>query len=609
MSTKHLPIDPRESYTAKIFWTLMAVSFAFMSLVGFGSNYFYQKVLEEEKRQKAVESSSAYKTEIESIFKYIQDAQAGLLGSSLVQSSIINQQAEELRSRLQGFRFLQMNFYSMGGTALYLFEKNRDQDLVAKKLDSSKNLNFDLLQEIKNSTRKLVVEDLGEMILLRNYRYVQIGEKNIVSEVALSINKKFFQKISDNLKSYFLVQKTELPSFIFSYPMELGQALTGGQFEQEEIFFQGISYRITEDSLRVNDEYVNFYGLTDVDRLNQSLAKLHTRIFLIVLGLFLVLSPLLYWIAIRLSESVRSLDERIEKFQDGSNTNLLPVGRKDEIGSLTQKFNLLLDQINEQKHDVEARVLENVLNRQKLKSLETDYSYLIRDYLVSRMFRRMIDKVITEANYSQSFSNEAQKMFSQTNNSLQRLEGLAEVRAEIRREDLLSRLNSLNSTASSLSTRSLKNSESLIELLWFMDSKEKAGMESAFQISLHTIRIMNKLFPHIKISTGNLEQLNLKDANQSFLLLLMSVCFFASKKCRDGNQLLIELKQAKDKSFNELQILEFQFEMPINFELSDQDFEGKQLLKMIEICAKDLSWLLSFPKRSRERVTSFHFQL
>ena len=234
MSTKHLPIDPRESYTAKIFWTLMAVSFAFMSLVGFGSNYFYQKVLEEEKRQKAVESSSAYKTEIESIFKYIQDAQAGLLGSSLVQSSIINQQAEELRSRLQGFRFLQMNFYSMGGTALYLFEKNRDQDLVAKKLDSSKNLNFDLLQEIKNSTRKLVVEDLGEMILLRNYRYVQIGEKNIVSEVALSINKKFFQKISDNLKSYFLVQKTELPSFIFSYPMELGQALTGGQFEQKK---------------------------------------------------------------------------------------------------------------------------------------------------------------------------------------------------------------------------------------------------------------------------------------------------------------------------------------------------------------------------------------
>ncbi|MEC9282700.1 MAG: HAMP domain-containing protein [Bdellovibrionota bacterium] len=609
MSTKHLPIDPRESYTAKIFWTLMAVSFVFMSLVGFGSNYFYQKILEEEKNQKAQEGTVAYKQELQSIFKYIQDAQTGLLGSSLVQSGVLNNQQEELRKRLQGFRFYQINFYSMGGTPLFLFERTREKELKIKNSDSVQKLNFDLLQEVKNSTKKLSVEDFGELILLRNYRYVKIGEKSIVSEVALSINKKFFQKISNNLKAYFLIQKIESPSFIFSYPIELGQALTGKGLDQEEVYFQGLSYRIIEDSLKVNDEYVEFYGLVDVDRLNQSLSKLHTRIFLIVLGLFLILSPLLYWIAIRLSNSLRALNERIERFQDGSNTNLLPVGRNDEIGSLTQKFNLLLDQINEQNQDVEARVLENVLNRQKLKTLESDYSHLIRDYLVSRIFRRMIDKVITEANYSQSFSNEAQKLFSQTNNSLQRLEGLPEIRAEIRREDLFSRLNSLNSTASSLSTRSLKNSESLIELLWFMDSKEKAGMESAFQMSLHMTRIMNKLFPHIKISTENLEELNIKDANQSFLLLLMSICFYASKKCRDGNHLEIQLKDAKDKSFNELQVLQFKFELPINFELSDQDFEGKQLLKMIEICSKDLSWILSFPNRSREKVTSFHIQI
>lgn len=609
MSLDSYMLNPKTSYTARIFAALLICSFIFISLVGFLSNYFYQNSLDKEISSRLNFTHQRTKKELEDILSFVEKSHSELASSMTVNEALKNKNWDLLGNTLSKYKLGSFSVYQRDGSFVNSFRRNvKGQFLeIDPKSPYAKKLEITIVERVISNNKYLFVSSDKNNVTISSFHEIKINDMNYISSVSLKVRNSFFEKVSKNLGVLFVLREIG-SSPMLSFPLEVANFIGAGKIETGDLeSFRGIyySYKVSEFDKFNGLEFVSF---VDVDSMVASIGSLHLRIFLVCILSFLLLSPILYYLAKYLSKPINSLNLRLEDFASQKNTTLLPVKSEDEFGAITKKMNLLFSKLNESSQEMEARVLENVVMNQKVSNLKKDFSRLTNDYLLSRIYRRYLDNLISEANFSQSVSTNANKVLGSVNELVSYLAQGEQHKAFVRKHNLEERLKELIASTENLSVHSLKVSENLIDHLWLMDKKDVDSTSLSIQVS-RVIRLINGIFPRLKISVIEGMEEDYHFDKEVFITLCTLTLFQIGKQSRDGNDVKLSFKKVQDKKFQTYLSFVVQTEYPVCYEPAELDFEGQHLVKMIETSSSILQWPVIYPSKNRSKVEELKFQV
>lgn len=602
-------LNPKTNYTARLFVAFLFCSFVFISIVGFVSNYLYQGLLQQEIEKRLDFSHSKVEKEVSGIFGFLETSHRELLESQIVMDVVKDQTWQKLPNALKKYRFGSLNFYKKDGSFLNSYRRNVRAEFTSYGSSDvhNKKLDITVVERVLDENKFIAINSDKFNTSIYSYHEFKVGEQSYISSITLKVRNSFFEKMGVNLGVLFALRESGNQASL-SFPVDVKEYLGSQNLETGDVeSYRGIFYAYKRAEL-LNFPQFNLVSFVDVDSLVESVGGLHFRIFLVCLLSFILLAPFLYYLASFLSLPASNLKMRLEEFSTGENTKLIPVTSEDEFGSITRKMNELFSSINDSSQEMEARVLENVVMNQKVSNLKKDFSRLTNDYLLSRIYRRYLDNLISEANYSQSVSTNASKFLATVNELVDYLDQVDQHKGFVRKHNLSERLKDLLASTENLSVHSLRMSENLIDHLWLMDKKNLT--DSPFSIHLTRVnRMISGIFPKMKINIDDSGTENL-DCDLELFITLFSLCLFlCGKQSRDGNKINVSFQKVQNKKFQTYLAFVIESESPISYELSELDYEGQHLVKMIETTAGLIKWPMIFPSRNRSKVERLKFQI
>ena len=600
-------VNPKESFSGKLFLLLLSVAFVFLSLAGLLSNYFYQSTLELELKTKSQTHHELLKEEILGILSYVEKSQTELANSSVLELAIKTKDYSGLLPYVARYKLGSVNLFDKEGAAIFSLSRSGDSSFSfdQQAVEAGMKLPVDAMKILLEKNVNLQIYENQILVeFVRQIRF-QLVDQVFTLELVAPVRKSYFQKLSKQVLSMFYLKNGS--NLAFSTPNSLKNFLVSEVPSSEEVVeFQGESYSFTES--RISEESsIRLGSFVNVDSLVSSIGKLHLRIFLVCLIAFLVLSPILLFLSNWLSKPITNILRKTTDLRRKNTLNLLPVHSNDELGQIVGFMNDMFTRLNDFEQESQARALENIVVKQKNDNLKSDYSRLVKDYLNSRMFRRNLESLVSGLNYSQSYSLNMNKLLVHFKELVDYLEESGQNQGFIRKHDLRKRVQDTFGSGENVASATARQSEILIDQLWLVD---KANPEEELSVvASRCVRLFSAIFPQLKtkVDIASIESLDID--REHFKNLLSLLMFYVAKQSRDGNSIHLKVESVQDKQFQAFKALIIEMETPVSFEAEVLDGEGQTLLRMIELSVNQLSWQMIFPLKDRARVSKLYLQM
>lgn len=585
----------------------MLCGFVSISLVGFLSNYFYQSSLQSEITNKSEQLSDKLKAEWLGVIQYLEKSGKEVSESANLRSAIMTKSWEQYTAALKDYRFRSVGIYGKDGDLQVQFRRSptgQYQYILGSEINVA-NLPVVLIDKLRVDGKNFeIVSDESNADFYDTRRILVEGQSYFL-QARISVKKSYLNKVSQLEGGMYLIRESN-GSSVYAEPETLRSFLAGQKNFESIIEYRGVDFAVESIDLTPDSRF-QMISLAEVESLTSNIGRLHLRIFLICILIFVISAPLLYFLAYYLSSTPVNLNKRLDDFLTDKNSNLLPLPSEDEFGSIVSKINRILQEASDIDTEMESRVLESVVTNQKLANLKKDLGRLTKDYLVARSYRRQVESILSGFHHSQAAAANTTKYLSVVSELVNYLEEQGQHRSFLRKHSLQEKTNDLMASMKSLLPQSLNLSESLIDQLWFLELDGKTADDLDLEID-RLFRFLGGLFPKLKVRREGLSS-NLPQVDFSSMMNLFATCIFlVGKQSRDGNELSIQIKSAQDKNLNTVEVIEFQLQAPVSFEISDLDFEGQQFLKMMESESKKLRWALHYSGKNRSKVMRFKFQ-
>ncbi|MFK8137825.1 MAG: hypothetical protein AB8E15_05625 [Bdellovibrionales bacterium] len=579
----------------KNFVVYVSISFLCLTSIGLYSVNIFKNSLLSLQQDELQMSSVKLASEIQKIFSYSKTrSEAIALTQSTSGSALL------YIDSVKSSKFSRINVFTDTGSLVDSVKIRQGQ---AERDNRLLSLDYKLsptqILKARESVNNITVEDKKDILIIKSFVFFRVkDDTNYILETLLQVEKSFFVSRAKNLNLEFASFYKD--NLLFESSEEIYQF--AGQVTNERVSFRGEYFLSMESGIEGFKDYT-ISTFKNFNQYQEKISSSHLRVFLFSILVLLLITPFLYLLSKYMLKPVQDLLQRVKSFHKNENFNLLPVSTIDEVGELTKGVNQFIKNSEQVESDLESKVLQSVVMKQRMESVERELGLLGVDYIAGTMYRKNLETIISESSYSQNITVMLRRLLPKVNRFFGDSSS-EEVRRFVRREDIGNSLEQIYQSSDRLSQLSADLNQASLLHLSFMDLKDSEQQIDLTQFLSNVSIGFSTIGKYLKVDLSkiNIEKPILANP-QKVGAMLYFVFLMIDSVADDPLEISILFDELSDKDFKQYQLIRFVPEryIPLHANRKTSMRDSTFYSKVISSLAAQVDWQYQIANSSDQR--------